>query len=61
MSDNLIPSEQVIRGLKAKLMYFTEDCNCTPVDKCACDQMLEDVRMADEWVSNLPGSETSCD
>ena len=60
MADNLIPSEQVIRGLKAKLLYFTEDCTCTPADKCACDQMLEDVRAADYWVANLPGSETNC-
>jgi len=61
MDEIVIPDEQVIRGLKAKLMYFTEDCNCTPIDKCACEQMLEDVEAADEWVRNLPGEETQCD
>jgi hypothetical protein len=61
MSENLVPSEQVIRGLKAKLMYFTEDCLCTPISKCACDAMLKDVQAADDWIGNLPGSETTCD
>jgi hypothetical protein len=55
------PNEQVIRGLKAKLLYFTEDCNCTPVDHCQCNQMLEDVRVADEWIKNLTGDISTCD
>jgi len=55
------PNEQVIRGLKAKLLYFTEDCRCTPIDKCACDQMIEDVEAADNWIRSLPGEETQCD
>jgi hypothetical protein len=55
------PNEQVIRGLKAKVLYFTEDCTCTPIDKCACDEMLEDVQAADKWIRSLPGHETKCD
>lgn len=55
------PNEQIIRGLKAKLIYFSDDCRCTPADKCACDQMLEDVQAADEWIKILPGKETICD
>ena len=55
------PNEQVIRGLKAKVLYFTEDCKCTPIDKCACDAMFEDVQAADEWIRSLPGQETICD
>jgi len=54
------PNEQVVRGLKAKVLYFTEDCICTPIDKCACEEMLEDVRAADEWINSLPGKETQC-
>lgn len=54
------PNEQVIRGLKAKVLYFTEDCTCTPIDKCACDEMLEDVQAADDWINSLPGKETQC-
>ena len=61
MDDVTIPDEQVIRGLKAKVLYFTDDCKCTPIDKCACDQMLEDVRTADEWVNSLPGEVFDCD
>ena len=55
------PNEQVIRGLKAKVLYFTEDCICTPIDKCACEEMLKDVRAADEWIRILPGKEFECD
>ena len=54
------PNEQVIRGLKAKVLYFTEDCKCTPINKCACDAMLEDVQAADDWINSLPGQETKC-
>jgi|TARA_R110002110_G_scaffold176609_1_gene380810 hypothetical protein len=54
------PNEQVIRGLKAKVLYFTEDCTCTPINKCACDEMLEDVQAADDWINSLPGKETQC-
>jgi len=55
------PNEQVIRGLKAKLLYFSEDCNCTPTDRCQCNQMLEDVRVADDWIRNLSGEVYNCD
>ena len=54
------PNEQVIRGLKAKVLYFTEDCVCTPIDKCSCDEMLEDVQAADDWINSLPGEGTQC-
>lgn len=55
------PNEQVIRGLKAKVLYFTEDCKCTPINKCACEEMLEDVQAADDWIDSLPGQEFKCD
>jgi hypothetical protein len=55
------PNESVIRGLKAKLVY--ESCNliCTPADRCTCDQVLEDISAANEWIDSLPGNATSCD
>ena len=34
-------NEQVIRGLKAKLLY--ESCTCTPIDKCECAIVMEDI------------------
>ena len=55
------PSEDIIRGLKAKLTYETCDLKCTPVDRCACDQVLTEIQLANEWINSLPGIESSCD
>ena len=55
------PSEEIMRGLKAKLMYETCDLKCTPADRCACEQVLDDIKLANEWISSLPGMESSCD
>tara|TARA_Y100000034_G_scaffold33009_1_gene40517 strand:+ start:319 stop:519 length:201 start_codon:yes stop_codon:yes gene_type:complete len=53
-------SEQIVRGLKAKLLY--ESCTCTPIDKCECDAVMEDIRVANEWIETLDGPEAqSCD
>ena len=54
----IILNEQVIRGLKAKLKY--ETCTCTPADKCECDLMLEDIRIANEWIGSLDGEVREC-
>ena len=55
------PNENVIRGLKAKLVY--ESCNliCTPADKCTCEQVLDDIAEANSWIESLPGNAQSCD
>jgi len=53
-------TEQIIRGLKAKLLY--ESCTCTPIDKCECDVVMEDIRVANEWIATLDGPEAqSCE
>ena len=57
----IIPNEQVIRGLKAKLVYEESKLVCTPADRCACDNVLKDIKIANEWLESLPGEETSCD
>ena len=54
------PNEQVIRGLKAKLIYQSCDLVCTPADRCACDNVLDDIRAAESWISSLPGEESKC-
>ena len=46
-------NEQVIRGLKAKLLY--ESCTCTPADRCECDAVMEDISVANDWISSLEG------
>ena len=51
-------SEQIIRGLKAKLLY--ESCTCTPIDKCECDAVMEDIRVANEWIETLDGEAREC-
>jgi len=56
-----VPSVQVINGLKAKLMYESCDLRCSPADKCTCEQVLEDIAMANEWIENLPGEALQCD
>ena len=53
-------NERIIRGLKAKLLY--ESCTCTPIDKCECDSVMDDIRVANEWNEQLDGPEAqSCD
>ena len=63
MNENefIIPSEQVIRGLKAKLVYEESKLVCTPADRCACDSVLRDITVANEWLETLPGEESMCD
>ena len=52
-------NEQVIRGLKAKLLY--ESCTCTPIDKCECDLVMEDIHAANEWIESLSGEANQCE
>jgi len=52
-------TEQIIRGLKAKLLY--ESCTCTPADRCECDEVMEDIRVANEWIKTLDGEANSCE
>ena len=54
------PNEQVIRGLKAKLIYQSCDLVCTPADRCACDNVLDDIQAAEAWINSLPGEESKC-
>ena len=50
MNENeiVIPSDQVIRGLKAKLVYEKSELQCTPANKCACDRVLKDIKIANQ-------------
>ena len=48
-------NEQIVRGLKAKLLY--ESCTCTPINKCECDAVMDDIRVANEWIAQLDGPE----
>ena len=59
MDEIVIPDDQVIRGLKAKLEY--EACVCTPIDKCECEIVLDDIKAANRWIKSLPGEESKCD
>jgi hypothetical protein len=53
-------NEQIVRGLKAKLLY--ESCTCTPANKCECDEVMEDIRIANVWIEQLEGPEAqSCE
>ncbi len=54
-------NEQIIRGLKAKLKYQGCQLDCTPADKCECDNVLDDITAANEWIKSLPGDESICD
>jgi len=56
----MCPNEQVIQGLKAKLLYQGCDLMCSPISKCACDKVLEDIEAANGWISNLPGNVEDC-
>ena len=53
--------EKIVRGLKAKLIYQSCDLVCSPADRCACDNVTEDIRAAEEWIQSLPGDESRCD
>jgi len=55
------PNESVIRGLKAKLTYESCDLICTPADRCTCNQVLDDISAANDWINSLPGSVTVCE
>ena len=55
------PSDQVIKGLKAKLIYENCELKCTPADKCACEIVLSDIQAANIWIQSLPGKESACD
>ena len=54
----IILDDRVIRGLKAKLLY--ESCTCTPIDKCECDAVMEDIKLANEWITSLEGEVREC-
>lgn len=54
----IILNEQVIRGLKAKLLY--ESCTCTPSDRCECDKVMKDICIANEWIESLEGDVPEC-
>jgi|TARA_R110000744_G_scaffold209894_1_gene328917 hypothetical protein len=51
-------NEQVIRGLKAKVLY--ESCTCTPADRCECDAVMADISVANDWISSLEGEAKDC-
>ena len=53
-------SDEVVRGLKAKLLYESCDLKCTPADKCQCDIVLREIDAVNEWIQSLPGYETEC-
>lgn len=55
----IILNDQVIRGLKAKLLY--ESCTCTPADRCECDLVMEDIRIANAWIETLDGEANNCE
>ena len=55
----IILDDRVIRGLKAKLLY--ESCTCTPADRCECDLVMEDIRVANEWIETLDGEVKNCE
>ena len=55
----IILDDRVIRGLKAKLLY--ESCTCTPADRCECDLVMEDIRIANEWIETLDGEVKNCE
>ena len=54
-------SEEVVRGLKAKLVYECCDLKCTPADRCECDRVLHEMELANQWILSLPGNESDCD
>ena len=54
-------NENVIRGLKAKLVYESCDLVCTPSDRCTCEQVLEDISSANDWIKSLQGEAIVCE
>ena len=54
----IILDDRVIRGLKAKLIY--ESCTCTPADKCECNKVMEDIKLANDWIESLDGDVPEC-
>jgi len=61
MSELIIPDDQVIRGLKAKLKYECCDLNCTPADRCECANVLKEIEVANKWILSLPGEDSDCE
>jgi len=59
--NELKPSDSIIRGLKARLMFCDQTLLCTPANKCGCEHMLEDLQASEEWISSLPGEPSYCD
>ena len=57
---NIEPNENIIRGLKSKLIYESCDLQCTPADRCTCEQVLNDIAAANLWIESLPGDAISC-
>jgi len=53
-------TDDIIRGLKAKLLYQGCDLICTPITKCACDEVLDLIKQANEWINSLPGDTGEC-
>jgi len=47
--------------LKAKLQYESCDLLCTPIERCDCEEMLNDIIAANNWIRSLPGNGSSCD
>tara|TARA_R100001082_G_C4310334_1_gene136450 strand:+ start:166 stop:384 length:219 start_codon:yes stop_codon:yes gene_type:complete len=56
----LCPSANIIKGLKSKLLYQSCDLTCTPADRCECEDVLEYIRQANEWIDSLPGDVGEC-
>ena len=54
------PSANVIKGLKAKLLYQSCELKCTPADRCECDEVLDLIKEANEWIDNLEGEVGGC-
>ncbi len=55
------PGADIIRGLKAKLIYQSCDLTCSPADRCVCESVKEEIRLAEDWIRSLPGEESRCD
>jgi len=59
--EETVLTEEIIRGLKAKLKYQGCDLTCSPITKCECEEVLREIDIADHWIESLPGDESSCD
>tara|TARA_R100000008_G_scaffold86465_1_gene79718 strand:- start:1970 stop:2158 length:189 start_codon:yes stop_codon:yes gene_type:complete len=58
--EETVLTDDIIRGLKAKLKYQGCRLDCTPADKCECDEVLDLIEKANEWIENLPGDIGVC-